>query len=1211
MTDLPQDNLFTHRLRAQREATLFGVSRAPANTKVSAMAGNAGGVVAVSDRPGYIYARLGGDADRLVIAKSAMGIPAAHQYISLIESKPGKLGSYEVTDFNPVGSLGSPGYIYASQVLLQPTVAGLPSAQSAIEYLNDQVTLIQSFVGGWGSPEWGNSGWGGNSPGTTLGPSSVTDAMLVNDKVNVVGDFMTGYLAMRGPQYDIRAYGAVGDGLYVADGSITSGTATLTSAEGAFLPAHQGKSIWVLGAGAAGGMLATTVLAYVSPTQLTLAANASTTIAALASPGAPTVTPLVGSGAFTAGNYNFSVSYMNARGETIPGAFTTATIAASGRAQVALPIGPAGTTARRVYRNTVPGGSSGHGAQFRIADVQDNTTTTFIDLGLSTSNWWPLKNTTGAACAWGTDNLTAITNAINDAKLVGGVVIAPGTGKGYLCSSYIYLEKGVTLSSGGRMGPSLGTHTPAKERGINYTREAEIWFVDNSGGTSFWGVYMEQNSSIVGMTFFYPCQFRSSPPVAYPPTIYSGGLTNNLTVRDCLFVNSYFGMKFDGAQNVTISDISMGALNTGLWMDQNYNTAKVRNYHYGSFWVDDSWVTNPLLAYIRANAKSAVLNRVDEFMATNWLIYGVTTGILLDNNGFGGGRGSFTNIDLDDVNIGIHLKESDRVGYNFNNLVIYALHGTTPRCVKAEAPAFSSSYNGGLKIENGWFFTDVSGGCGVELASSVTGTQPRFQFSDVDFYQWGSGGSDSAIKISTNNAYVSTTDCTFRTTTGYQFDLGGLTAGQNNPRIVTGCVFAGGKRINNPNNVMLHESGGWDSTLTGVAIGGATRLISNETTAVLELRDFGSSGGAGLRLIGNGVTTPTKTLRVYSGLFEIMNDAYTVSLFKVADNGGVTVPGFFGSPSITIDNALAVGGSLALMSQGNNFWGIQNDTGKLQFDLNGSTTTLEIRPVAVDVTGVLSVLGSSANLILNNSNADGADITFASSGFTSWNMDNASGAMRLHRGGTVYWQLSNAFSFVVGAGALATNATDAFLYFPGMPGAPSGTPSSFTGRYPYTWDSTNKRNWLYDGSWQLVGGKAPGTRVYNTGTVTVGHQSATPVAFPTEAFDTDALHDTATNNTRITFPFGGKYIVGGCVWWQSGSGGIRQVAIRLNGGNELHNDRKSGNYPVSVICQPTTIYDFSAGDYVELVCFQDSGASVNLDVVNPFAPSFWAIRASL
>lgn len=64
---------------------------------------------------------------------------------------------------------------------------------------------------------------------------------------------------------------------------------------------------------------------------------------------------------------------------------------------------------------------------------------------------------------------------------------------------------------------------------------------------------------------------------------------------------------------------------------------------------------------------------------------------------------------------------------------------------------------------------------------------------------------------------------------------------------------------------------------------------------------------------------------------------------------------------------------------------------------------------------------------------------------------------------------------VIGSAALATNATDGFLWIAGGAGTPTGTPTAFTGRYPLYWDTTNKKLYIYDGSW--LGGTVPGVWV--------------------------------------------------------------------------------------------------------------------------------------
>jgi hypothetical protein len=62
--------------------------------------------------------------------------------------------------------------------------------------------------------------------------------------------------------------------------SITSGTPTLTSAAPEWTAADVGKTVWVVGAGAAGADLATSISAFNSTQNVTLANNAGTTVTA-------------------------------------------------------------------------------------------------------------------------------------------------------------------------------------------------------------------------------------------------------------------------------------------------------------------------------------------------------------------------------------------------------------------------------------------------------------------------------------------------------------------------------------------------------------------------------------------------------------------------------------------------------------------------------------------------------------------------------------------------------------------------------------------------------------------------------------------------------------------------------------------------------------------------------------------------------------------
>lgn len=78
-------------------------------------------------------------------------------------------------------------------------------------------------------------------------------------------------------------------------------------------------------------------------------------------------------------------------------------------------------------------------------------------------------------------------------------------------------------------------------------------------------------------------------------------------------------------------------------------------------------------------------------------------------------------------------------------------------------------------------------------------------------------------------------------------------------------------------------------------------------------------------------------------------------------------------------------------------------------------------------------------------------------------------------GSTVHCKVTVTGSVVVGAAALATNATNGFLYIPTCAGTPSGTPTTQTGTCAMVFDTTNNKLYIYDGSW--LGGTVPGAFV--------------------------------------------------------------------------------------------------------------------------------------
>lgn len=124
-------------------------------------------------------------------------------------------------------------------------------------------------------------------------------------------------------------------------------------------------------------------------------------------------------------------------------------------------------------------------------------------------------------------------------------------------------------------------------------------------------------------------------------------------------------------------------------------------------------------------------------------------------------------------------------------------------------------------------------------------------------------------------------------------------------------------------------------------------------------------------------------------------------------------------------------------------------------------------------------------------------------------------------------------------------------------------------------------------------------RVYQTG-VTALTTSWVSCAFAAENFDTDSMHDNVTNNTRITFPHAGTYVIGGVV--ATAANAVLGARIRLDGSTVLA-AQVQGNSGAGERASVSTIYTVTAGQYVELQGYASTQNSTGDTETN-----FWAYK---
>ena len=107
-------------------------------------------------------------------------------------------------------------------------------------------------------------------------------------------------------------------------------------------------------------------------------------------------------------------------------------------------------------------------------------------------------------------------------------------------------------------------------------------------------------------------------------------------------------------------------------------------------------------------------------------------------------------------------------------------------------------------------------------------------------------------------------------------------------------------------------------------------------------------------------------------------------------------------------------------------------------------------------------------------------------------------------------------------------------------------------------------------------------RVTQSAGQSITASTLTALAFNTEAYDTDTLHDTVTNNSRINFNSTGYYRVTGVV--STDANAAVWGGIRLNGSTYIYK-LGAGNAGASTAngIQVAFTYLFTAADYIELM----------------------------
>ena len=182
------------------------------------------------------------------------------------------------------------------------------------------------------------------------------------------------------------------------------------------------------------------------------------------------------------------------------------------------------------------------------------------------------------------------------------------------------------------------------------------------------------NSTLEGVTIYYPNQVANNPPTPYPWAI-SGGGGDNVTIQNVSLVNPYLGI--DLATHTSARHLVRGVygqpLLVGIAVDQCYDIGRIMETHFWPFWTQNTNVE----AFQSANAVTFDFMRTDWEVVQDVFSWGYSIGARFRASTNGSMNGQMSNVNFDNVDVGLQLSATQPYAIHISNLNIANAGGGT------------------------------------------------------------------------------------------------------------------------------------------------------------------------------------------------------------------------------------------------------------------------------------------------------------------------------------------------------------------------------------------------------------------------------------------------------------------------------------------------------------------------------------------------------
>jgi hypothetical protein len=378
----------------------------------------------------------------------------------------------------------------------------------------------------------------------------------------------------------------------------------------------------------------------------------------------------------------------------------------------------------------------------------------------------------GAAGEGKTDDTAAFQKALDAAAQHGGGTVYAPPGR-YLLKGALNLRGGVTLRGSYGCVPS---HTGLRNPGQAKPGDDGTALLVTAGRGAEHGepfLTLNTNSTVAGLTVYYPEQIEDAEPLPYPWTIAMRG--KNPAIVDVELLNAYQGIDASRNERHNIRNVTGQPLRRGIWVDAIYDIGRIENVHFNPWWS----ANKTLLTWQMQNGEAFLFGRADWEYVLNTFCFGYRVGYKFVETETGSCNGNFLGIGADDCNRAILVEQSAAYGLLITNGEFTSFQGDDPTMVEVLA-----GNKGVLRVGNSAFW----GPCNQIAKIAGSGT---VGFSECTFVQWGKQPGRAAIQATGGNLLVQ--GCEFRQDKPHIALSEAIGSG-----VIVGNLFAGAAQIEHP-----------------------------------------------------------------------------------------------------------------------------------------------------------------------------------------------------------------------------------------------------------------------------------------------------------------------------------------------------------------------------------------------------------------------------